>query len=52
MFGIKRYMEENTEKYKDNEYIDYDYDLDEEIIEKYNVGEIVPVVIFEKMEKK
>ncbi|NLL02503.1 MAG: thioredoxin family protein [Mollicutes bacterium] len=35
-------------KYKDNEYIDYDYDLDEEIIEKYNVGEIVPVVIFEK----
>lgn len=30
------------------EYINYDYDLDEENIIKYNIGDIVPVVIFEK----
>lgn len=27
------------------EYIDYDFDLDEDIIEKYNVGTILPVLI-------
>lgn len=34
--------------YPNIEYINYDYDLDEEDIIKYNIGEIVPVVIFEK----
>jgi thiol-disulfide isomerase/thioredoxin len=34
--------------YPNIEYINYDYDLDEENIIKYNIGEIVPVVIFEK----
>ena len=34
--------------YPNFEYINYDYDLDEEKIEKYNVKDIVPVVIFEK----
>ena len=29
-------------------YINYDYDLDEDNILKYNIGDIVPVVIFEK----
>jgi len=28
------------------ELINYDYDMDSEIIEKYNVGEILPVLIF------
>ena len=27
------------------EYIDYDFDLDEDIIEKYNVGTTLPVLI-------
>ena len=27
------------------EYIDYDYDLDEEIIEQYNVGTTLPVLV-------
>lgn len=27
------------------EYIDYDFDLDEEIVEKYNVGTTLPVLI-------
>jgi len=34
--------------YLNIEYINYDYDLDEENIIKYNIGDIVPVVIFEK----
>lgn len=34
--------------YPNMEYINYDYDLDEEDIIKYNIGDIVPVVIFEK----
>lgn len=34
--------------YPNIEYIIYDYDLDEENIIKYNIGDIVPVVIFEK----
>lgn len=36
---------ENT--YPCHEYISLDYDLDEEIVEKYNVGDILPVVIIE-----
>ena len=31
--------------YPSHEYVSYDYDLDEEIVEKYNVGEILTVVI-------
>lgn len=34
--------------YPNIEYFNYDYDLDEENIIKYNIGDIVPVVIFEK----
>ena len=34
--------------YPNIEYINYDYDLDEENIIKYNIRDIVPVVIFEK----
>ena len=32
--------------YPNHEYINLDYDLDEESVEKYNVGDILPVVIF------
>ena len=31
--------------YPNHEYISLDYDLDEEKVEKYNVGDILPVVI-------
>lgn len=34
--------------YPNNEYISLDYDMDEEKVEKYNVGDILPVVIIEK----
>lgn len=35
-------------EYPNHEYINLDYDLDEEIVEKYNVGDILPVVIIEE----
>lgn len=38
--------------YPNHEYISLDYDLDEETVEKYNVGEILPVVIFEENNKE
>lgn len=31
--------------YPNHEYINLDYDLDEDLVEEYNVGDILPVVI-------
>lgn len=42
----KSIWNEIKSEYPNNEYIDLDYDLDEEKIEKYNVGDTLPVVIF------
>jgi len=36
----------------DIEQIEYDYDLDEDIVNKYNVGEILPVLILEDNDKE
>lgn len=36
------------ESYQNYEYIEYDYDMDEEEIEKYNIGTTIPVVIATK----
>ena len=32
-------------EFKEVEFIDYDYDFDEEIVKKYNPGKILPVLI-------
>ena len=48
----KNIWKELEEEYTDNEYISLDYDLDEEEVEKYNVGEILPVVIFMENDKE
>lgn len=37
--------EEIKKLFPNFEYIDYDYDLDEDIIEKYNIGTTLPVLI-------
>ena len=34
-------------KYPDHEYISLDYDLDDDVVSSYNVGDILPVVIIE-----
>lgn len=40
---------ENLKKnYPNIEFISYDYDMDEENIKEYNVGDILPVFIFYK----
>lgn len=44
----KSIWNEIEKDYPNFEYINLDYDLDEEVVEKYNVGNILPVVIIEK----
>lgn len=39
-------------EFPNNEYISLDYDMDEEEVNKYNVGDIVPVVILIKDDKE
>lgn len=39
-------------EYPNHEYINLDYDLDDKLVEKYNVGEILPVVIIENNDKE
>ena len=39
-------------EYPNNEYISLDYDLDEKEVEKYNVEDILPVVIFMDKDKE
>ena len=34
------------------EYIEYDYDIDEEKVEEYKVGDILPVIIIENNAKE
>ena len=38
-------MQEIEKKFPNFEHIEYDFDLDEEVISKYNVGEVLPVFI-------
>ena len=38
-------MQEIEKKFPNFEHIEYDFDLDEEVIAKYNVGEVLPVFI-------
>lgn len=33
------------EQYPNNEYIEYDYDFDDDIVKKYEIGNIIPVII-------
>ena len=42
---MRRRMQEIEKKFPNFEHIEYDFDLDEEMIAKYNVGEVLPVFI-------
>lgn len=44
----KSIWNEIEQNYPKHEYVSLDYDLDEEEVEKYNIGDILPVVIIEK----
>lgn len=50
--AMKKTWQTIKEKYPDIEIIEYDYDIDEKQIEKYNIGNILPVAIFQKKEKE
>lgn len=43
----KSIWQEIEKEYPNHEYINLDYDLDEEKIAKYKIGDILPVVIIE-----
>ena len=40
------------EKYDNLEIVDYDYDMDEQEVLKYQIGNIIPVLIFMDNEKE
>ena len=37
--------EEIKKMFPNFEYVDYDYDLDEEVVEQYNIGTTLPVLV-------
>ena len=46
--SMKKLWKDIEKEYPDLDIITYDYDMDEEEVKKYNVGKILPVVIFIK----
>ena len=43
---MKKIMKEIEELYPNIKIESYDYDMDEEIVKKWNIGEIIPVLVF------
>lgn len=43
---MKKTMKEIEELYPNIEIESYDYDIDQDQVEKWNVGEIIPVLVF------
>ena len=43
---MKKTMKEIEELYPNIEIESYDYDMDQEEVEKWNIGEIIPVLVF------
>lgn len=50
--SMKKIWKEIEKEYPDLDITTYDYDMDSDKIEKYNVGEILPVIIFNKNNKE
>lgn len=45
---MKKIWKEIEKQYPTLDITNYDYDMDKEKVDKYNVGQILPVVIFKK----
>ena len=43
---MKKIMKEIEELYPNIKIESYDYDMDEDMVKKYNIGEIIPVLVF------
>lgn len=50
--SMHKIWKEIEKKYPEIEIINYDYDLDEDEIKKYNVGDVLPVAILYKDEEE
>jgi len=48
----KSIWNEIEKEYPNHEYINLDYDFDEDIVLKYNIGDVLPVVIIENDNKE
>jgi len=49
---MKKIWKEIEEEYPNLDITDLDYDMDEEEVNKYNPGDILPVIIFKKNENE
>ena len=49
---MHKVWDEVRKDYPDIEIINYDYDMDEDIVKDYNVGTLLPVAIFFKDDKE
>ena len=48
-----KYWKNLKEKFSDAEFIDYDLDLDDEEVKKYNIGKTLPeIIIFDSSDKE
>ena len=45
---MKKVWKEVLKEYSDLDIVEYDYDMDEDVVSSYNPGEILPVAIFYK----
>lgn len=43
---MKKIMKEIEEEYSNIKIESYDYDMDEDMVNKYNIGDIIPVLVF------
>lgn len=43
---MKKIMKEIEQEYNNIEIESFDYDMDEDMVTKYNIGEIIPVLVF------
>ncbi len=50
--SMHKIWKEIESKYPEIEIISYDYDMDEDIVKEYNIGDILPVTIFFKNNKE
>lgn len=49
---MKKVYKQVFDKYSNFEIITYDYDIDEEMVEKYEIGTTIPVLVFLDEEEK
>ena len=50
--SMKKIWKEIEEEYPNLDIINLDYDMDEEEVNKYNPGDVLPIVIFKTGEKE